>query len=75
VLGEAKRNLGLIYTLADYGRLAASTWSKARVGPHQLLAPALPWAALDYSAVDHPNVGAELFWKVSRQGTGHGFVA
>jgi protein arginine N-methyltransferase 1 len=58
-----------------FRRLATNTWSKARVSPDRLLAPELRWATLDYTGVDHPGVGAELSWTVSRRSTGHGFIA
>jgi protein arginine N-methyltransferase 1 len=53
-------------------RLLANTWRKAQVTPEQLLTEPQPWAELDYTRIETPNVSAEVTWTVARAGTAHG---
>jgi len=55
------------------GRTAiVNSWRKAPVKAEQCLVEPLPWAVLDYTRIDAPNIQGELTWTVARPGTGHG---
>ena len=42
------------------------------IKPEHLLTEPQTWAVLDFSAIQSPNVKAELNWTMQRDGTGHG---
>ena len=65
----------------DYGlnmapaqRLVTNLWTKEPMDADQLLAPAQPWATLDYRAITEPHVQGEAGWIVRRPGTAHGLA-
>jgi protein arginine N-methyltransferase 1 len=56
-------------------RIAANTWTRARVKPDRLLVAPACWATLDYAEVDNPHVCGKVNWVMPRAGTGHGLIA
>lgn len=56
-------------------RVSLNEWTKVRISPERLLAPALPWARLDYGSVEDPNLAGTLEWTASRAATAHGLAA
>jgi protein arginine N-methyltransferase 1 len=55
-------------------RLGVNDWGRSQVRPNHLLLEPRPWATLDYATIDHADVSAEVGWRASRAGTGHGLV-
>lgn len=53
-------------------RLAVNRWSKATVGPDQLLVEPRPWATLEYDRIESAAVSGDLGWVAARRGIAHG---
>jgi len=53
-------------------RSAVNTWSRARIGAGQLLAPGERWARLDYRTLRDADVSGAMEWRAARAGTAHG---
>ncbi len=53
---------------------ATNSWTKARITPGQLLAPAQEWATLNYASITDAGAHREMLFEVGRAGTIHGFV-
>jgi protein arginine N-methyltransferase 1 len=53
-------------------RIVVNTWRKIRVAPDQLLSEPCSWTKLDYTAIESPDVDAEVDWTAARAGTAHG---
>jgi protein arginine N-methyltransferase 1 len=56
-------------------RVVINTLNQGRITRDNLLTNVHRWATLDYSAVEDPNVHAQINWIVRRSGTGHGIAA
>jgi len=54
--------------------LVVNSWRKVNAKPEQLLVPPRCWAALDYGAIEEPDVSGELGWTAERAGTAHGLL-
>jgi protein arginine N-methyltransferase 1 len=63
------------FDLSTPRRAALNTWTKARIGPAQLLAEPQSWGALDYRTVRDPELRGTVRWRASRAGTVHGIAA
>ena len=79
---ELYRSLIAVWEGDTYGlnmlaarRIAVNRQVRNRVTPRQLLAEPRCWAALDYNAVDTPDITAETTWTATRRATTHGLAA
>jgi protein arginine N-methyltransferase 1 len=53
---------------------AVNSWSKVELGAGDLAVPPQPWAVLDYSTIEDPNVSQQLTWRIDHPVTTHGVV-
>lgn len=66
---------------ADYGfdlkagmKITTNTWGRGRAAREQFLTEPQPWAKVNYTNIDTPNMSTELEWIVRKAGTGHGLM-
>jgi len=55
-------------------RFITNTWRKSHIKPDQFLAEPVRWSTIDYHEIETPDARAEISWRVSRNGTAHGFA-
>ena len=55
-------------------KIAANSWSKARVEPHQMVVEPQSWATLDYRTIRDANAKGELSWTMTQARTGSGLI-
>jgi protein arginine N-methyltransferase 1 len=65
----------------DYGldlragqRLVVNSWRKVNARPERLLSAPQPWATLDYTTIEQPDVAGRVSWTADRAGTAHGLL-